>query len=166
MGKKLTNDDIIARTRQVYGDAYTIPPDLKYIGDKHPYQIICNTCKKVITIKRFSHFWAQKDGCKTCRSKNFKYHKNSNDKFIAESKQKFVGKFLYPHTHYVNSKTPVIITCKKHGDFSINIDTFFRSKHGGCKQCIREAIDLGIKLQLQLLKEENNLKSINDLFSL
>lgn len=89
----------------------------------------------------------------------------NKDLLISRSKDKFGDQFTFDKVdnHLSGRDNTIVVTCKKHGDFSINIDTFFRSKHGGCKQCIREAIDLGIKSQLQLLKEENNLKSINDL---
>lgn len=89
----------------------------------------------------------------------------NKDLLISRSKDKYGDQFTFDKVEdYLSGRdNTIIVTCKKHGDFSIKIDTFFRSKHGGCKQCIREAIDSEIKSQLQLLKEENNLKSINDL---
>ena len=47
-------------------------------------------------------------------------------------------KYDYSNTNYVNSRTPVIITCPKHGDF----DTQTPNSHlngRGCEKCFRVA---------------------------
>lgn len=59
--------------------------------------------------------------------------------FIEESKRLYGNKFSYLKTNYINYRTPVTITCKKHGDFTVlpgrHLDK--RNKSGCCPVCAR-----------------------------
>lgn len=41
----------------------------------------------------------------------------TTEEFVRRSKLIHGERYIYDKTVYVNQKTPVIITCKKHGDF-------------------------------------------------
>lgn len=57
--------------------------------------------------------------------------------FIEKAKEKFPD-LDYSKTHYVNSKTKIIVICPKHGEFSILPPNFLKSKFG-CPFCGKES---------------------------
>jgi hypothetical protein len=56
--------------------------------------------------------------------------------FIKRSKKKFGNKYGYSKTEYKNNRFGVIITCKKHGDVTINPNSHLSGC--GCNKCGRE----------------------------
>ena len=54
--------------------------------------------------------------------------------FIQRSQSTHGDKFTYEKTTYVNSKTPVVITCVDHGDISVNPNNHINNK-SGCPIC-------------------------------
>jgi len=61
----------------------------------------------------------------------------STEEFIERARKKHGDKFDYSKTRFVNSDTKIIVTCKKHGDFTI-LPFGHLNRDGGCKQCLRE----------------------------
>ena len=55
------------------------------------------------------------------------------EEFIKKATEKFGDKYTYDKVKYVNSKTPIIITCPKHGDFKKTIGHFLSGQ--GCPVC-------------------------------
>ena len=55
------------------------------------------------------------------------------EEFIKKATEKFGDKYTYGKVKYVNSKTPIIITCPKHGDFKKTIGHFLSGQ--GCPVC-------------------------------
>ena len=68
----------------------------------------------------------------------------TTEEFIKKSKNKFGDIFDYSKTEYINAYTPVIITCKKHGDFEIiphhHLGKAYKNHGvtGGCPVCFKE----------------------------
>lgn len=60
--------------------------------------------------------------------------KNLQEQFIAKSKEKFGNKFDYSKVEYKNSRTPVILICKEHGEFTILPSSHLKSSTG-CTEC-------------------------------
>lgn len=57
--------------------------------------------------------------------------------FIKLSKERYPGLFTYEKTKFITTKTPLTITCIKHGD--LNIDLYSHTLHiHGCKPCEEE----------------------------
>lgn len=63
--------------------------------------------------------------------------RSSTDKFIVRSKKYHGDRYIYDKTVYVNSETPLTVTCRKHGDFI----TFPRNHYNGanCHKCNNES---------------------------
>jgi hypothetical protein len=59
--------------------------------------------------------------------------KKELSKFIDESNILFNNMYIYDKAIYINNKTPVIIICKKHGDFKKRPDMHLRKQ--GCPRC-------------------------------
>lgn len=55
------------------------------------------------------------------------------EEFIKKATEKFGDKYTYGKVKYVNSKTPIIITCPIHGYFEQSPDSHLHGK--GCPRC-------------------------------
>lgn len=64
---------------------------------------------------------------------------NKTEIFIQKSKEKFGDKFDYSRVKYINYKTPVILICPKHGEFSIIPKTHLNSPTG-CQECSKYVV--------------------------
>jgi hypothetical protein len=74
-------------------------------------------------------------GCPTCAYKTISSKQAKTDQqFVFQAKKKFGKKFSYSKVKYINQNTPVVISCPKHGDFSVSPKTFLKSPHG-CRKC-------------------------------
>jgi hypothetical protein len=51
--------------------------------------------------------------------------------------------YIYDKIQYVNSRTDIVVTCKKHGDFVIQAGSF--AKGHGCHKCAQDKRIAGIK---------------------
>lgn len=54
--------------------------------------------------------------------------------FILRAKQIHNNRFIYNLTNYVNRRTPIVIECRIHGEFSTTCKTHLNGK-GGCPKC-------------------------------
>lgn len=66
-------------------------------------------------------------GCPAC-GKNV--NRKTTEQFINESKALFPNKFTYEHTEYINNKHKIILTCIRHGPFTITPNQHL--SHGIC----------------------------------
>lgn len=62
--------------------------------------------------------------------------KLTNEEFIQKMLLKYGDAYSFDKTDYVNARTPVIITCKKHGDFCKKPMLLLRGY--GCNKCSEE----------------------------
>ena len=96
-------------------------------GDKYDYSKAeyKNAITKVCIIcPTHGEFWQTPNshlngcGCKKCGDEfRGNTRRFTKEKFIERSRQKWGDKYSYGKTDYVDNKTKVCITCKKHGDF-------------------------------------------------
>lgn len=80
-------------------------------------------------------------GCKKCSKK----HHYTTPEWIEVATIVHKGIYNYDKVNYINSKTPVIITCKRHGDFEQNPSEHLAGK--GCKYCAKQAFHPSESLQ-------------------
>ena len=115
MSKRKTLEDFIKESKKVHGDKYDYSK-VEYINTHTKVCIIC---------PEHGEFWQTpsshlKYGCSKCAKEKISQNRRYTTKvFIEKSKAIYGEKFSYEKTRYYNSRTPVIITCKKHGDFSV-----------------------------------------------
>jgi len=88
-------------------------------------------------------------GCQKCGVENTKY---DTETFIKKAKEIHGDKYDYSKTNYVHSLKPVIVTCKKHGDFSVVAGEHIRERGAGCSICISSTGERGIA---KILKRNN-----------
>lgn len=136
--KKLSTEAFIAKAVSLHGNKYDYSK-VVYIKARDKVEIVC---------KDHGSFWQTPDkhtgtrrqGCPTCGVVKVANQKYSNSKdFALKGAKVHNGFFDYSLVDYVNSKTPVIIVCPKHGQFKQQ-----PAKHllgSGCKQCGQERIN-------------------------
>ena len=59
----------------------------------------------------------------------------SNEEFIRRATEAHGGKYTYEHTHYVDTKTPIIVTCPEHGDYTVNNPRNHMKGFSPCPEC-------------------------------
>ena len=125
--KKLSTEEIIIQFKRTHGDKYDYSK-VEYVKNKTPVEIIC---------KEHGHFlqspYEHKNGqgCPKC----LKNRRLDTDLFIELAKHIHVNIYDYIFTKFVNSKTKVSVTCKKHGTFQISPNHHLRGR--GCPNCKR-----------------------------
>lgn len=126
----------VASLPQKQKDFYTYP-DAVYTGTDNLIEITCPV---------HGNFWQQAYlhknkgcGCPECyETKRGASQKGSKESFVAktDSVVEVAGKYEYDDVVYVNSITPVTITCPKHGPFRMTPGNHLAGK--GCKKCFDE----------------------------
>ena len=137
MGKKLTTEIFIERSKNIHGDKYDYSLSV-YKNNKTKILIICKTHGEFHQLP-INHINA-KSGCYKCCGNSAL----TTDSFIEKSIVIHNDKYDYSSVEYVNTKTPVVIICKKHGEFKQTPNVHL-SKHG-CPTC-------GNKMDINILKE-------------
>lgn len=87
-------------------------------------------------------------GCPKCADTT-----HDTEWFISESKNKYGDRFTYEKTEYVNLKTKVIVTCRKHGDFKVTPSVHLSNFYGGCSGCHSESF--GFDVLVEKIKQKH-----------
>lgn len=120
-----------------------------YIDTKHKCKIKCKLCGREWEAR--INEYLKGSGCPVC-----KYGRLTTDILIKSLKNIYGDKYSYDKVNYVNNRTKIILTCKKHGDFNILPSTALKGYKERCVSCIEE-----IKKENEILlkKEKNILKN-------
>ena len=111
---KFTKEDFIKRAKKIHGDLYDYS-SVDYINATTKVRIICHV---------HGEFWQTPtkhlsgEGCPLCANvkRGIKSNCNTED-FIQKAKRVHEDRYIYSKTCYINSNTPLTITCPIHGDF-------------------------------------------------
>ena len=126
MPKKLTTEQFIERSKHVHGCKFTYDRTI-YTNSSSPVIITC-IVHGDITVNPNNHI-NNKSGCIHCSG----LAKKTTHDFIHELQKQHGDAFTYDRTNYINDSTPVVITCKHHGDFSPIPSNILRGS--GCPRC-------------------------------
>ena len=133
--KRLTTQSFIERARKIHGDKY----DYSLVDYKNlstPVQIICHEKDDngnehgVFLQTPRNHL--EGDRCPKC----FKSVKRTQEQFLTQAKAVHGDKYDYSKSIYKSNKTPIVITCPKHGDF-VQTPLYHLQGHG-CQKCYYE----------------------------
>ena len=146
--KHLSTEYIIKRCKYIYADKYDYSK-IEYKGGNattEKIEIVCPIHGSFFKI--YDNIQKRDCGCPKCaKEKSIEKRKlnsivSNANKFIEKSKEKFGERFDYSEVEYVNSQTPVILTCKEHGvRFSTMPNVHLNSRFGGCKECHKQYIE-------------------------
>ena len=130
MSKKKTLNEFIEKAKQVHGDKYDYSK-VKYIDNKTKICIIC---------PEHGEFWQMPSchlsgkGCKLCGyEKSKKSQRFTTEIFVEKAIDRYGKKYDYSKVNYINSQTPVLITCNIHGDFSMRPNDHLQGQE--CPKC-------------------------------
>jgi very-short-patch-repair endonuclease len=121
MPLKQSQEQVILKANERHGDKYDYSK-VVYINACTKVIITCLKCKKDFEVTPNKHI-SRGDGCKLCsRQKCADAQRSNVDDFIKNGKLKHEDEngdpiYGYKNINYINNRTPVLITCKKHGDF-------------------------------------------------
>lgn len=133
--RKYDTDSFITKAREIHGDKYDYSK-VKYEKSITPVQMICPKHGEFLQ-KPVDHLTGR--GCYKCgRDTMGKKQQFDTDKFIQIAKSVHGDEYDYSKVVYTEGRNPVIINCRKHGDF----EQMARIHLKGCKcpKCAREGV--------------------------
>jgi hypothetical protein len=130
MARRLTTKEFIERAKKVHGDKYNYSK-VEYKSSNTKVTIICPVHGE-FQQRPADHLNGA--GCPKCAKNSMKNKQSSSiEEFIKKAKKVHEDKYDYTKSIYINAKTPIIITCKTHGDF--DQQPHVHLKGHGCPKC-------------------------------
>lgn len=144
--KKKTTEEFISEAKVVWGDKYNYSK-VNYVNAKTKVLIICNACGREFEQLPNSHIDGHGCNCQSIFCNDY-----TTETWIDSAKKIHGDKYDYTKSNYINANTPIILTCKEHGDFTQRPSSHLKGH--GCKLC-------GDKSR----KEKEQLNNLNSRFS-
>lgn len=144
--KRLTQEEVIARFKEVHNGEKLDYSKVKYVNMHTPVKIISKELRPDGTI--YGEFWQEPavhlKGCthpEIGKIKQIAKQSLTKEEFIEKAKQvHFTSEYNYEFVDYVNNSTKVKVICNKkrgdgtiHGEFETSPDNFLQGK--GCPKC-------------------------------
>lgn len=153
--KIMTPEIFLKKSKEIWGENVFeyINTDVHTIQDKATLK--CLKHNKIFEQRACAHLDHQ-NGCPECkREVNIKNGRLPQEEFIRRCQVIYGDQFTYEKTHYVDLDTPVIVTCKYHGDVEQNPS--YLLKHVGCPICMQDKdfVSKGEKFVMKVLRENN-----------
>lgn len=127
----LDTDVFVARSVEVHGDLYDYSKTI-YLNNKTKVTI---TCPIHGDFEQQTNEHLNGGGCPKCGSeRSADFRRKTAKQFIKEATKVHNNRYSYENVKYINSKIPVSITCRDHGDFEQSPNTHLRGS--GCLQCV------------------------------
>ena len=127
---KYNTEEIINKFKSVHNNIYDYSKTV-YKGIATPVSIICPEHGEFLQLPTVH---LQGCGCPKCGSINSgNYKRLTTEEFIEKAKKIHGDKYDYSKVDYIDYDTPVIIICKKHGEFLQTPDSHLQGK--GCQSC-------------------------------
>lgn len=128
--QKLSLEEVIRRVREVHGDKYDAS-QCNYVNALTPALFIC---------KKHGPFYMTPahimDGhcCQKCAIEAIRQKTSLGyDEFVRRARKVHGDKYEYNDHNYINNKTPITITCPRHGDFVQKPNWHLNGR--GCPSC-------------------------------
>lgn len=136
MAKKLTQDEFVNRSNTIHNGKFDYSL-VDYKNSSTPVTIICPIHGE-FSQRPNDHIRGV--GCRLCGYGEAKTKTTrSQEEFIQKAEEKHHGKYSYEKVKYVNSNTPIIITCPIHGDFIQTPNSHLLGQ--GCIKCAGKYMD-------------------------
>lgn len=152
-GKNKTTEEFINEVKKIHGDKYDYS-NVVYNGALNPIRLICPKHGEFISTP---HALLSGQGCLKCGIEHgHEKQRLSTEEFVRKAKSVHGDKYDYSKTIYVNARTPVIVTCKKHGDFSVIPNSHTSSSKTGCPKCSESTLEM----EVRVFCENNNIEYV------
>ena len=128
--KRCTKDEFLEKSLEKHGNVYDYTK-VEYVDTKTPVIIICKEHGEFLQIP-INHYSG--NGCQLCGINKSKESKRyTKDEFLEKSLEKHGNVYDYTKVEYVDTRTHVIIICKKHGEFKQIPQCHYSGN--GCPKC-------------------------------
>lgn len=128
---RVTQEIAVQRIKRIFGDDLDLSK-FKYIKANVHATVKCNKCGKEFSI-RPSHLF-DGHGCYDCAHKRIGIQqRKTTEQFIQEYTNKFGDIYDLSKVKYVTELTPIIVICKKHGEFITTPKNLLQGN--GCPKC-------------------------------
>ena len=153
-GHKSNSTEFINRAMKLFGDKYDYT-DTKYIRSREPVSIRCVKHNQIFSQIAGDHLRSGNIGsCPQCRAEHAiiigKSQVKTTEMFISRAMEKHGDRYSYENAVYINCRTDITITCKKHGDFCQRPNRH-TGGGSGCPKCSHNVSNI----QLRWLSEFN-----------
>ena len=132
--QRSTKEEFIKKAKDIHGDTYDYSL-VEYVDSRTNVKLICKIHDQFIfMIQPSNHLFFNEYGCQKCgyeRTRNKK--RLSHDVFIKRVNMVHGDLYDYSKSVYQGYYTPLIIICKKHGEFEI--EPCYHFKGAGCYSC-------------------------------
>ena len=145
---KLDRENFIRRSNKIYDDLYDYS-EVNYVNQNIAVKIKC-PYHGYFYVPPKKHLTGD-SGCLGCMSDLLHL---TREEFIKRANKLYGGIYDYSKVVYINYKKPVIIICKKHGEFKQSPLLHLKSKQLGCPRC-RET---KLEVELREFFTEKNIK--------
>lgn len=129
-GYKLTRDDFILKSILKHGKRYNYD-SVKFVNSTTKVEIVC---KKHGPFKQEPYMHYQRgQGCSACFQER---NGLTTEEYISRARKVHGDRYDYRNVKYKHNSKPVIITCRKHGDFKQEARA--HTDGSGCTKCFLE----------------------------
>lgn len=147
----ITQDEFIQKAKSIHGNKYDYSL-VVYKNTKTKIKIICDE-HGVFEMKPNAHIGQQTQGCKKCALSE---RTLTTENFIKKAIKRHGNKYNYSKVQYKRNNIPIIILCKKHGEFSQKPNTHLNGR--GCRKCFKESISMSKSDFIKKCKKIHNNK--------
>ena len=148
--QRLTSDEFIKNAKLVHRDKFNYSKAI-YVTGKIKITIICPEHGEFEQTP--NNHLASKFGCTQC---GLERDRSSTDEFIETAIKIHGDRYEYSRVNYVNSRTEVIITCKRHGDFEQQASRHLSGS--GCQKCAQVGYSLSSIKWLKYIEKKEKVK--------
>lgn len=138
----ITLEKFLQRAELIHSDKYDYSLVTNIKSGQDTVSIICKKHNYTFTQKVKNHLLGY--GCKICgNEKGQEFNRDTTESFIEKAKKIYGEKYSYKGVAYIDTNTPIIVTCKEegHGPFIVTPNVFLNSK-AGCPKCNGKKITL------------------------
>jgi len=133
--RRSTTKDFLIAAQSKHGNKYDYSK-VEYVGSKAPITIICPEHDE---FRQAPANHIRGAGCPVCaiivKAEGLR---SNTEEFISKAKKVHGGKYEYGKSEYVNSSTPIIISCPEHGEFEQRPSSHLTGR--GCPACKAQRI--------------------------
>ena len=131
--QRRSTEEFIRLSKQKYGDRFSYEKTV-YITARKKVIITCKRHGDFLVVPEY-HLRESNNfgGCKECVRESRKPQPRLADQFIEKARKVHGDKYDYSKVIYINNRTPVIIICPIHGEFTQLPVTHLRGS--GCHRC-------------------------------
>ena len=131
MSKRLTTEDFITKANHVHSGHYDYSKT-HYTRNCERVTIICPIHGEFTQIAA-SHL--KGSGCSRCADNQMAQTKSySREEILVKARMIHGDRFDYSKVQFVSTLDPVVITCRRHGDFLQTLNNHIHQK-SGCRKC-------------------------------